>query len=93
MGASNTGKSIAERLEEIEQRLEEIEAAIDESGEPRGSRRIEDLVAEAHRLERALEQISDQSAQESEGLAEALVKEQGANADEIPDLPQESEGS
>lgn len=79
-------ETLSEEIARIESRLEEIESQHEtEQSESEHS----DLVEEEHRLQTRLQELTDQAAESGEGLAEEMVKSDGANADEIPRLPSE----
>jgi len=78
-----------EEIDELRKRLAEIGKDLNDLEE--GDERRADLIDEEHRLEARLQQLSDDSVSDNEGVAERLVDEEGANADEIPKLPDETE--
>lgn len=81
-------ETLSEEIARIESRLEEIESQHEtEQSESEHS----DLVEEEHRLQTRLQELMDQAAESGEGLAEEMVKSDGANADEIPRLPSEED--
>ncbi len=81
-------ETLSEEIARIESRLEEIESQHEtEQSESEHS----DLVEEEHRLQTRHQELTDQAAESGEGLAEEMVKSDGANADEIPRLPSEED--
>lgn len=83
---------LTEQMDRVRKRLAEVAKDLDDLVEDDGSRRSE-LIEEEHRLQARLQHLADDSVSENEGAAERLVDEEGANADEIPKLPDESEES
>lgn len=81
-------ETLSEEITRIESRLEEIESQHEAA---QSESEHSDLVEEEHRLQTRLQELTDHAAQSGEGLAEAMVKSDGANADEIPRLPSEED--
>jgi hypothetical protein len=78
-----------ETMDELRKRLAEIGKELDDLEE--GDAKRADLIDEEHRLESRMQKLSDDSVSDNEGVAERLVEEEGASADEIPKLPDETE--
>ncbi|REK23980.1 MAG: hypothetical protein DWQ40_01690 [Actinobacteria bacterium] len=82
-----TDETVSE-IEEIRERLAAIQRRTQVEDLP--SDRREELVDQEHRLEARLRQLSDEVVEKESGLAEDLVDEEGADADEFPALPDET---
>lgn len=82
---------LTEEMDQTRKRLAEISKELDGLTEGHHGPRRAALIDEEHRLEARLQQLADDSVSENEGAAEQLVDEQGANADEIPKLPDETD--
>lgn len=77
----------SERISEVTDRLEEIERQRFALGSLEDPDSIEELIEEEHRLQALLQDLADRATEDGEGIAEELVKAEGSNADEVPDLP------
>lgn len=80
--------SLVEEVRSLERRLAELQKLLADGPPPENA---DEMKREEHRLESRLQEISDETAEEGEGLAETLVKGEGANADEFPELPSSGE--
>lgn len=77
--------SPADEIEYITKRLTEIERLAGTVNLTDDRR--DELVDEERRLEARLRELADKVLDQDTGLAEQLIKEEGANADEFPELP------
>jgi len=86
------GSDLEAEIAQIQERLREIRAELGRDGDP-GDSPIDELLEEERRLLVRLQEISDRVSDESTGLAERLVRQEGASPEEFPDLPSERSGS
>lgn len=80
------GSNLEDDLARIEDRLREIRAELGREQETDGAP-IDDLLEEERLLLIRLQEIADLVADENTGIAERLVREEGAKPEEFPDLP------
>lgn len=72
----------------IQERLREIRDELRRARQP-SNNSTDDLLEEERLLVVRLQEISDQVAAQTTGLAERLVRQEGADPKEFPDLPSE----
>ena len=82
-----TTSTRSNELKELRERLAEISKQLDNEQHP--SKR-ESLINEEQRALAQIRDLSDETLEVDDALAKRLVDEQGANADEIPILPDEA---
>lgn len=79
--------SVAEETRRLRDRL--LEIGRESQRDDLTIARANELVEEERQLEARLRALSDEILDDDAGLAETLVKDEGANADEFPRLPDE----
>lgn len=80
------GSDLEAEIARIEARLREIRAELGR-GKEIDHAPVDALLEEERHLLLRLQEISDRFAGENMGLAEQLVKHEGARPEELPDLP------
>ncbi len=86
-------QTLSERIEDVNERLEEIEKQREATNSDPDIQLSDRVIEEEHQLRTLLHRLTDQLTEEDEGLAEHMVKAEAANADEIPDLPQDGDNA
>jgi uncharacterized membrane-anchored protein YhcB (DUF1043 family) len=80
------GTDLRDEITSIKERLREIRTEL-ESNIERSPSADDTLIEEERQLQVRLQELADRVTDDNSGLAESLVRSEGANADEFPELP------